>query len=304
MILRELETLTIRTALGIQFWDSVLARAVTDGLRVTAQRMTDPPPPPPALQTPRQRVGRARTAVQTRGGNYAFFGLHPDELTDTEPMPEYYVVIDVEDPLGRFLPASFEVVIPVNKLFRGRGSWLPRPLMLPAPSPNQDLGVFLWSAPTRQVSPGLTVVNADVAIGDADQPPPTPYALVRLMNGASTVHAIGMTDENGKLTLPMAYPSIPHVTPQPPLRTHTFNLTVEVLYDSSAQVKLPGSRVPNLALLLGQSQKQIGIERNPTTRATTFAAELPLQFGFEEPVVLRTRSTDPTRRDPYLRIQA
>lgn len=294
--MHDLETLTIRTALGIRFWDSVLARPVSDGLRVTAQRLTG--------TAPRQRTGRARTAVQTPSGNYAFFGLHPDELAGTGPLPEQRAVVDVEDPLGRFLPASFEMVIPVDQLFRGRGDWLPRPLMLPELPAGNDPGVFLWSAPTRSVSPGLTALYANLAVGDADQPTPAAYALVRLLNGGSMVHALGMTDRNGKLTLPMSYPSIPHITPQPPLRTHLFNLTVQVFYESSVQDVLPGSKVPDLARLLGQTQTQIGIERNPTTGATTFAAELPLQFGFEEPVVLRTRSTDPARRDPYLRIQA
>ncbi len=294
--MRELETLSLRTALGIQFWDSVLARPVTDGLLVTAQRLTN--------VIPRQRTGRAQTAVQTRSGNYAFFGLHPDERTEVEPMPQHHVVVDVQDTRGRFLATSFEVVIPVEKPFRGRGDWLPRSLMLPEPPADQALGVFLWSAPTRSVAPGLTVIYANIARGSADNPPPAPFALVRLLNGGSTVHAIGMTDEHGTLTLPMAYPSIPHQTPQPPLRTHKFSLTVQVLYQASSQDTLPGSRLPNLALLLGQTQKSVGVERDPDTGTTTFEAEMALEFGFEEPIILRTSSTDPLRRDPYLRIQA
>jgi hypothetical protein len=148
------------------------------------------------------------------------------------------------------------------------------------------------------------VLYAQLAVGEEDLPPPAPHALVQLVNGGGAVHAVGMADHEGKLTLPMAYPAIPHLTPQPPLRAHQFALSVEVFYEPAAQDKLPGSQVPDLALLLGQAQAQVAIDRNPATRAMTLAAQLPLQFGFEEPAVLRTRSTDPSRRDPYLRIQA
>lgn len=294
--LRDRELLTIQTALGIQFWDTVLARPVTNGLRVTAQLLND--------AMPRRRVGKLRTAQATRSGIYGFFGLHPDEISNLETLPPRRALIDVTDPLGRFLPASFEVVIPVDNPFRGRGDWLPRPLMLPEPADDEALGVFLWSAPTRPIAPGLTVVNADIAIGDADNPPPAPFALVQLLNGGGSVHAIGMTDEKGKLTLPMAYPSIPHLTPQPPLRTFQFSLTAQVFCQPAVQTRLPGSQIPDLALLLGQTQAQISTERDPaTSMTTTLAAELPFQFGFEEPIVLRTASTDPLRRDSYLRIQ-
>jgi hypothetical protein len=292
--LRILETLTLRTALGIQFWDPVLERPITDGLRVQGQRLTD--------TLPRARVGKAYFARPTTSGVYAFFGLHPDEMTSAPALAPVRAVIDVNDPLGRFLPASFEVIIPVDQPFRGSGSWLPRPLMLPLPPANQSLGVFLWSAPTRSVPPGLTVVYASLGVGGAADPLPAAYAVVRLLNG-SAVHAIGMTDAAGRLTLPMAYPSITHLAPQPPLRVQQFNLTVEVLYQPAAQTRLPGSQVPNLAALLGQTQQRIGSRRNPATGGTTYILRLPVQFAFEEPVILRTPSSDPAIRDSFLRIR-
>jgi hypothetical protein len=142
------------------------------------------------------------------------------------------------------------------------------PLMLPAP-PRTKTSACLVCA-NRLVSPGLRL-SIDVAIGDADQPPPAPYALIRLMNGAA-VHAVGMTDETASSPCQWHILPLPHVIYS--LRcTQQFNLTVQVLYEPSCRSSYRAAASPTLPCCW-EEQKQIGIE--PDKPRATFAADPPL----------------------------
>lgn len=308
MRLRFRELAITQTALGIMFWDTAAGRPVTGGLLVRGRLLN-------AART--EAVGREHVARLTRSGVYAFFGLHPDErrlppveqrpgVTPTiAPLAARRAVINVTDLERRFLPASFEVALPLRGAFRGRGVWLARPLMLPAPAAGDERGVGLWSAPTRQAPAGLTVLTASLALGGAAEPPPAPYALVRVEDDRGRLLAAGLADEGGALTLPLPYPAIPDPPgddPAPPLGSQVFALTVRVAY-GAAQPRLPGGDAPNLVDLLGQPPARIARER-AANGTLTLGDTLAAGLRYEQPLVLRTAVAGTDRFEGVLRIVA
>jgi hypothetical protein len=300
MNLRQIERVVHPTALGIQFWDAATDMAVTTGLYVTAQLLSSPPTV--------TRVGRPRVGRPNQSGVYAFPGLHPGERTasDIESLTPLRAVVDVEDTMGRFLPASFEAEIPVCGPFRGRGAWLARPLMLPEPTIGQERGVGLWSAPQRPTPAGLTTLYASVVIGDAAANPPlAPFALVTVFDAQNRLHAAGLTDERGLLTLPLAFPRLPALPSNgvyPALGELVFDLTVRVAY-RAAQPRLPGSRVPDLVELLGQPEVQVAEARDAATGSLTLVDALPVRLRYDSPLVLRTGLAGTSQFESVLRVQ-
>lgn len=300
MNLRQMERVAHPTGLGIQFWDTAADLAVTTGLHVTAQLLSCAPSV--------ARVGRLCVGRPNQSGVCAFPGLHPGERTasDIESLAPLRAVVDVEDTLGRFLPISFEVEIPVRGPFRGRGAWLARPLMLPEPASGQEHGVGLCSAPQRPTPAGLTTLYASVVIGDSTtNPPPAPFALVKLFDAQRRLHAAGLTDERGVLTLPFAFPRFPALPPSgihPALGELVFDLTVRVAY-SAAQAWLPGSRVPNLVALLGQPEVQVAEARDAASGTLTLVDELPVRLRYDAPLVLRTGLAGTAQLESVLRVQ-
>lgn len=307
MSLRFRELVLTQTALGIRFWDAARDRPIDSGLRVTGQLLN-------AAGT--GRVGRLLVARPTRSGVYAFFGLHPDERSlppvelradvrpELVPLPERRAVIDVEDSERRFLPASFEVALPVRGAFRGRGVWLARPLMLPVPPVGQERGVLLWSAPVRPAPVGLTLLTANLVLGGSATPAPAPYALVFVDDDAGRLLAVGMADATGALALPLPYPAIadpPVGDPVPPLGSQRFALSVRVAF-RAAQPRLPGGVAPELAALLGQPAAQVVRARHPADGALALADDLPVSLGYEEQAILRTAVTGTPRFESVLRI--
>lgn len=268
MNLRQMERVVRPIALGIQFWDMAADVGVTAGLYVTAQLLSAAPAG--------VRVGRLGVGRPNQSGVYTFLGLHPGErvASDIDSLAPLRAVVDVEDTLSRFLPVSFEAEIPVRGPFRGRGAWLDRPLMLPEPAIGQERGVGLWSAPQRPTPAGLTTLYASVVTGDAAaDPPPAPFALVKVFDVQRRLHAVGLTDERGVVTLPFAFPRFPPLPPSgihPALGELVFDLTIRVAY-SATQARLPGSRLPNLAELLGKPAARLAEARDAATNTQTVA---------------------------------
>ncbi len=131
--------------------------------------------------------------------------------------------------------------------------------------------------------------------------------VLRPQNGGLTPHAYGMTDSAGRLTLPMPYPRVPEPPNNeayPPLGAQTFALTLRVYSEPGALQAIPGSGVPDLVTILGQSQAQIALVHDPNeTPALTLAAEQEITLRFGVPSVLRTAGPDGEPPEPFLRIQ-
>jgi hypothetical protein len=298
MTLRVLETVYALAALGIRFYDPATGTAVSEGLRVSAQM----------LNTGRtQRVGKVRAGIRSGAGVYVLNGIYPtaERQERFDAVPARRAVVDVEDTRGRFLPVSFEVSVPLFGAFRGVGAWLTRPLLLPVPPAGDEEGVYLWSQPSRPIPASLNAVYAQVVIGSGDNPPPAPYALVHILTTTNQFYAAGFTDARGSLMIPVPYPALTEPDlgdPLPSLMAQQFALRVRVFYQSDPDLRpaLPGSRVPDLAALLGQPQVQIARRRNADDTLVT-ANALNFNLLFEQPTVLRTlRGPD---GEPFLRIQ-
>ncbi len=306
--IRHPERLPTQTLLGIRFWDPATNGPDLGGLAVTGQLLS---------VDGTRRVGRAVRAQRTRGGVYAFFGLFStgervaadETLWETVPS-ERRVVVDVQDPLGRYLPLAFQVVTPYRRPFRGEGSWLAHPLMLPVPVAGAGQGVYLWSAPARTIPAGLTAIYGQLVMGGGNNPAPAAYAVVevsRPQNGGLTPHAYGITDAAGRLTLPLPYPRAPeppHNDPYPPLGEQTFALTLRVYSQPGTLQPPPGSDVPDLAAILGQAQAHVALQYDPHhVPALIMVPHLEISLQFGVPFILRTAGPDGEPPEPFLRIQ-
>lgn len=212
MSLTPLERITSQTTLGIRFYDGVLARVISDGLRVQAQRLS---------VDGTQRLGKPVMGRVTSSGVIAFFGLSANEtlpagtdsqLWDVVPAAQN-VAIDVMDSRGRYLPMSFQVQMPQRGAFRGRGSWQTTVLARPIPaSADDDQGVMVWSAAGRSAPNGFANVRAQlVDVNDV----PLAHALVEITQPAefaplnTTYNHFAISDASGNVNLILPYPPIP-----------------------------------------------------------------------------------------------
>ncbi len=108
--------LSPNAALGLRLWDTAQAGSGIDGLQVEVFPRANP---------------RARAVAQVnRSGVYvvhALPGLRDFEFSDAEPEVLWATAtrqyrVEVRDPLGRFLPISFDADLPARGLFTWRAS--------------------------------------------------------------------------------------------------------------------------------------------------------------------------------------
>jgi hypothetical protein len=116
-----------------------------------------------------------------------------------------------------------------------------------------------------------------------------------------------MSDEEGKLLLPLPYPPVPDPADgtYPPLAEQTFALNVTVRCNATLPPALPGSPTPNLEMILGQAQANIGShwdDEDPPELQASATHTFTLQYG-KQPV-LRTAvgSADAAETESVLRI--
>jgi hypothetical protein len=241
----------------------------------------------------------------------------------------------VRDPLGRYLSVAFQVLVPFRGAFRGEGDWLAQPLLLPPPQAGQARGVQLWPAAGYAVPPGLTVLRALVVVGSDDDPPPARFALAEVLRRDDddnlVPHAFGLTDERGRLTVPLRYPPIPDPPiPDPPdvdpddpdlpppdgsqdvvyptLDEQRFQLLVRFTSRPDPPPDppvglpetLPGSSLPNLEALFDQAVYHVA--RQHDGPELILVDELPATLRYGPPLVLRTGTPDTDRPEAVLRI--
>ncbi|HEY9818625.1 MAG TPA: hypothetical protein V6D20_22870 [Candidatus Obscuribacterales bacterium] len=291
MMLIPLERYDTHTLLGVRFWDRLTQRCITDGLIVTAQRLS---------QNRSQRLGKPVRGILTPSGAIAFLGLtaaerplHADSDLWGNPPDEQFVRVDLVDRRSQFLPMSFIARLPFRGVFCGQGDWLRTSLLRPEPPPGEALGIQLWSAPTRSLPPGRALIRGQMVVGTSDRP--AAYALVRVRLPASEPESefdyFAMADHQGKVAIPMPYPRVPEPesasTPYSSLDQQRFALRVTVQYQDIPI--LPGYNVPDLETLLTQSPSPIGDRwttgATPRLRSRD-SLSVTLQFG--QPLTLRT----------------
>jgi hypothetical protein len=275
------ERLRIFTPLGIRFWDPAVDRPVGDGLRVTAR--------------PAGRPGRGRLATLTASGVYAFFGLpglrdieYPkDDPLGASPLTVRRFVVEVEDGLGRFLPATFAVDAPYLGIF-------PTEPGLPTGAP----GVFLFSAPTRPILSTAAVVRASLeaisAVDGVTTRRPAAHTVLEVSPPGGPTR-VGVADARGEVAVVFPYPSFATAINGggggSPLRSpvgsagRRWPLRLRVRHDPGTLTVHPGSTVPDLRSILEQGAASLRPSRLGTG---AFVAEARVDLVFGQELVVRT----------------
>ena len=289
-----LETVTIFSVLGIQFWDFALGQPVRDGLRVAAQLKDADYAPLPASRT--------------GSGVYAFQGLpglHEVEYpmaraATSSPPPTVDFVITVADTLGRFLLMLFGVSLPLPY----RGLFLSNDLASP---PGHQPCACLFSAPTRAIAPGFAALRAD--LWDVEAKPggqPAAHAALRVTVDGRTW--TGIADERGRAVVVFPYPLVKRLTlGSPPgagqgaITATTWPVSVQVLYQpeqlrfplgAAGDAPWPWNVTPSLKSILDGQQAALiwASEAGPP------AADWTGELTYGEELILRTVPNDPSVR--------
>jgi hypothetical protein len=294
-----MEQVSTFTVLGIQFWDPTQDQPVTDGLTVTAQLEDSSFP--------------VITAFRTASGAYAFQGLpglHDVEYpsansAQTSPPKSLRFVITVSDVQKRFVPTVFTVELPLSYA----GLFLSNRIGSPA-APNAR--AYLFSAPTRGIAPGNTVVRADIWDRDKDQP--AAFAALQLsINGVSQLWT-GIADDQGRVQLQFPSPLLQSLSLGSPPGSNqgvpssvTWPISVKVLYEPS-QLLFPLAGLPDEPWPWGvtPSLKSILGAQNPASiwenESGPPGAEWTGEITYGTPLVLRTASSDPTAASSVLMV--
>jgi hypothetical protein len=269
-----LESLRIVTPLGIRFWDPVLNVQISDGLIVSAY--------------PQEDCRQVAAAVRTLSGIYAFHHLpglqaveYPGDSVDyalASPPFARSFIIQVTDEQRRFLPATFSVPAPFQGVFP---TGLERTNARPP-------GVYLFSAPTRPVTPNLAVVRAQLMVSAGLSVQPAAHAVLEIQTPRNQLW-YGLADEQGSVMVVFPYPvftaALGGITSSPPpLCRQQWSLRIQVRYRPSMLVWPPGSRQPDLSSLF--RQPLVDLWRNRLTPVS----QLIVQLGFGEELVLRTEA--------------
>ncbi|MCZ6680950.1 MAG: hypothetical protein O7E52_27300 [Candidatus Poribacteria bacterium] len=256
-----LEQTTVFTLLGIRFWDAVRDAQVRDSLLVTARPVIVASPPGIAASRPAIR------AFPTGSGVYAFQGLpglhdieRPAEngVSTTSPPIQRRFFVEVRDEQNRFIPMVFGVELPLD--YRGvflNGSSFPTG----SPPISRPPGFYLFSAPTRRATPGLTAVRA--CLIEAGTQRPAAHAVLEVeVNGRRWY---GISDERGCIAVLFPYPTfinIPGASPPETLQILPFN---QQRWTLSVRVRFSPD---TLEFPLGE-ENQFG-ERNPPDLRSIF----------------------------------
>ena len=197
-----IERQTCVAAFGIAFWDTAAGRLAGEGLRVHVAPQVAGHTLAPVLAPPNRR---------------GVFVIHrlPIAVTDSPPVS---LLVDVRDPLGRFLPF-------VMHLEPDAAPGLIAPPCLAAidlpssdspPAAAGSLFVPLVSTPARTPPAGSAVVRA--ALVDAGRREPAAFALLEVRD-AGRLLGRGVADGRGEVAVAFPYPE-PSVLPpwSPPAR--------------------------------------------------------------------------------------
>ncbi len=281
------EQKSIFALLGLRFWDAVYDRQVSDGLVVTAW--------------PETGSSHLTKAFRTSSGNYAFQGLPGlrnfeysgirDTLTGSPPRPKQFV-IKVIDSERHFLPFSFlidDLPLPAKGLYQ----WPFSHKIFPSSPPGGDSSrFFLFSSPTRPVSPGIAVVRAQLNVKDKSQTDKyvaAAYAVMEVSIKEKTWY--GISNQSGCVAVQFPYPTSDVTSPpysnHEPLYKQEWSISVRVRYSETKKTvkdkEIPGRELPNLHEILNQPQVNI-----LGTMQDTAVDELTKKLQYGRELVLKT----------------
>ncbi len=187
-----IETLSITAPLGLCFHDAATGERVNEGLEVSVYPATKNARKSKTFALP-NRVG-VYVLHTARGLEDFTKGSGDAEFWRNNP-PQKLFVVEVFDAGKRFQPFQLTVQLPV----RGVWQWE----NIPAVSPNKNLAsIPLYSAPTRKISGGMSVIRADLRQIDGA---PASWAVLEARFAESLI-ARGIADRNGQIVL--IFPSL------------------------------------------------------------------------------------------------
>ncbi|KFA94338.1 hypothetical protein [Archangium violaceum] len=254
-----LEWVNHEARFGVRFRDAALGHYVSDGLVVSVWHESRP---------------GLRQRAQVNHSNVWVVGALPGqrELSPTRPF-----WVEVQDTLGRFLPCSFQVELPSQKLLT-LGCLPDTPL---SPMRPPEPAIPLFSAPARQADSTLAVLRAD--LWDTSRDSAAAWARLDVMNMKGLLLVRGMADDKGRAALFFNYPNI---LKDAALHELSWPLRLEAYY---APPPKPVPRVPELCAALNQPRAWF----KPDTSSAKAHLELTLHYG--QPLVVRTQQ-DPLSR--------
>lgn len=288
-----IERFSIVAPLGVCFHDTSTGERVFDGLEVAAY---------PA----NSGIWKNKTSLRpNRFGVYVLqkikgledfsIGNGDAEFWSNNP-PEKPYIIEVSDIEQRFQPFQFMLELPVKGLYKWEN--------IPASSPNKTLeSIPLYSAPTRKISGGMSVVRAQLQnVGGV----PASFAVLEARFNGILI-ARGIADRGGQIVL--IFPSLaPQSNPlvSPPasatritLADQNWNLDLTVKYQPNIfQISPPDliqseeENIPDLRLVLAQAEGTLWADSGQTEEYTTAV----LQTGRE--LILRSRQSAHTSPMP------
>ena len=276
-----LERVTRHAALGLRFWDIATGETAVDGLRVTVFPRNNPHRPVEARPGP--------------GGVYAAHrlpGLVDWSFTEAEPPQALWPVatrpfrVEVDDPLGRYLPLAFDADLPARGLFTWLAPWLSPPQAVPVPqsagSPPPLLAerIPLFSAPARTLPEPLAVVYAQLA--DLASGQELAWALLAVaIDGVP--RGLGLADEHGRVAVMFPYAEPPRPLLASPMPAHDdFAWEIELTAYGAAPSSPPAAvpRRGDLAPVLHSLDAPVV--------TSLFSPPAPLRLSYRRPLVVRT----------------
>jgi hypothetical protein len=204
----------------------------------------------------------ALSAFRTSSGIYAFQGLpglrhleYPgegDPFAQSPPLERRFI-IEVRDTRGRYLPATFGVDVPYQGVFPTGTTASPPGIRPP--------GFYLFSAPTRPVTPVLAVVRAQLE--DRATHKPASHAVLEIQAPDDKTW-YGLADERGCAAVLFPYPAFtgtlrgsPPMTSPPGGDGQRWPLRIRIRYSPPALSVPPGANLPDLHSIFNQSPGRI-----------------------------------------------
>jgi hypothetical protein len=280
-----IDTRRVVTQLGVRFWDYALARPITNGLSVLAWAL--------------DAAGAPVRGVRGPSGIISFHGLPGTRALEfprgldggiASPPAPLRFVITVADSQRRFLPETFTVELP----FLAPAT---SPLVEPSADPLPLLDAYLFSAPTRPVTTGMSAIRAD--LWDADAGAPASHAVLTAHIGDRAT--LGVADANGQMLLlfptplverlrfgspPGAGQSAPESQTWPVMLEASYSPDLDLPFGHRRLLPEPWTSLPSLkAILDGQSPSLIY-----TDAASPPSAEWHGEVEYGRELTLRTLS--------------
>ena len=288
---KPLERLTFFTPLGIRFWDYVKDMQIRDHLIVTA----------------RSANGSAQTirAIKTASGDYAFFGLPglrdveystKEDVLAASPLDRKPFVVKVFDRLQRFLPSVFyvDVPLPYEGVFPTGSEILDllSDVITSSPPDGAPSGYYLFSSPSRMVSPGLAAVRADLVERSSGKP--AAYAVLEVTIQQRTWY--GIADARGCVAVLFPYPSSGRRSPvSPPVSPPRFEpspqqwgVTIQVRFDTDQQDFDGDSKIPEIRSILKQPYGCFWLNESGSPDSANRVSEWDTELKVGKELVLRT----------------